>query len=173
MALNNYQYGTSPKKIEPEYRPRKRTKKKNKKMASKDKKIINKKQEENNKKIKFEKRKHHKNIAIIFAMFLVLLIVSYRNSLINERFNDIQNKKNELSLIEKTNGQLEVSIEGSLNLGNIGNEAKESLGMGKLNNDQKVYVTLDKKDYVESSVEKHESKSTNLIQKIINKIFGK
>lgn len=173
MALNNYQYGTSPRKIEPEYRPRKKTRKQNKKISNKEKILREKKQEQKRQKIKLEKKKHHKNIALILGIFLVLLIVSYRNSLINERFSEIQSKKSKLSSIEKTNGQLEVNIEGSLNLGNIGNEAKETLGMEKLNNDQKVYVTLDKKDYVESSVNKTESESTNWFQKIIEKIFGK
>lgn len=171
MALNNYQYGTSPRKIEPEYRPRRKTKKKNTKIATKDKLIRENKQEQNRQKL--EKKKHSKNIALITVVFLVLLMVSYRNSLINERFSEIQDKKNKLSSIEKANGQLEVSIESSLNLGNIGNEAKESLGMGKLSNDQKVYVTLDKKDYVESSVDKSENEDTSWFQKIIDKIFGK
>lgn len=173
MALNNYQYGTSPRKIEPEYRPRKKTKKQNKKISNKEKILREKRQEQKRQNIKIEKKRHHKNIALILGIFLVLLIVSYRNSLINEKFSEIQSKKSKLSSIEKANGQLEVNIEGSLNLGNIGNEAKETLGMEKLNNDQKVYVTLDKKDYVESSVNKTESESTNWFQKIIEKIFGK
>ena len=173
MALNNYQYGTSPRKIEPEYRPKRKTKKKNKKITTKDKLIKENKQEQNRQKLKLEKKKHGKNIALITVVFLVLLMVSYRNSLINERFSEIQDKKNKLSSIEKANGQLEVSIESSLNLGNIGNEAKESLGMGKLSNDQKVYVTLDKKDYVESSVDKSENEDASWFQKMIDKIFGK
>lgn len=173
MALNNYQYGTSPRKIEPEYSPRKKTKKKNKKISTKEKQLRQKRQEQYRQRIKQEKKKHHKNIAMILGVFLVLLIVSYRNSMINEKFSEIQSKKNKLSSIEKANGQLEVNIEGSLNLGNIGNEAKESLGMDKLNNDQKVYVTLDKKDYVESSVSRTETESTNWFQKIIEKIFCK
>ena len=173
MALNNYQYGTSPRKIEPEYRPKRKTKKKNNKISIKEKELRQRKNEQNRQKIKLEKKKHHKNIVMIFAIFMVLLIVSYRNSLINERFNEIQNKKNKLSSIEKANGQMEVNIEGSLNLGTIGNEAKESLGMGKLNNDQKVYVTLDKKDYVESSVDKSEDENRSWIQMILDKIFGK
>lgn len=173
MALNNYQYGTSPRKIEPEYRPKRKTKKKNNKISIKEKELRQRKNEQNRQKIKLEKKKHHKNIVMIFAIFMVLLIVSYRNSLINERFNEIQNKKNKLSSIEKANGQMEVNIEGSLNLGTIGNKAKESLGMGKLNNDQKVYVTLDKKDYVESSVDKSEDENRGWIQMILDKIFGK
>ena len=171
MALNNYQYGTSPRKIEPEFKPNRKKKGNNKK--AKEKSINEKKQQQRRQNLKLEKKKHNKNMALILIVFLVLLMVSYRNSLINEKFSEIQDKKSKLSSIEKTNGQLEVSIESSLNLGNIGNEAKESLGMGKLNNDQKVYVTLDKKDYVESSVTKTETEDTNWFQKIINKIFGK
>lgn len=173
MALRDYQYGTSPRKIEPEYSPRKKTKKKSSNLSAKEKKLRQQKQEERGQKIKLEKKKHHKNIAMIFAVFLVLLIVSYRNSLINEKFSEIQSKKSKLSSIEKANGQLEVNIEGSVNLGTIGNEAKETLGMGKLNNDQKVYVTLDKEDYVESSVDKKVNEQTNWFQKILEKIFGK
>lgn len=177
MALNNYQYGTSPRKIEPEYPRRKRTKEQIKRDLKKKRELNKKRAKEQEKKrkqrLRQEKRVHNRNIAIVFIIFAVLLIISYRNSLINERFNEIQDKKNELSAIEKSNGQLEVNIEGTLNLGNIGNEAKEELGMGKLNNDQKVYVTLDKKDYVESSIEEDKGNNENLIQKIINKIFKK
>ena len=168
MALNSYQYGTSPRKIEPEYRPRRKTK--NKQVDTKNK-LIRQEQEYKRQKIKLEKKKHCKNIALIMVVFLVLLMVSYRNSLINEKFSEIQDKKNKLSSIEKANGQLEVNIESSLNLENIGNEARESLGMGKLANDQKVYITLDKKDYVESSVDKSEDENVSWFQKLINKIF--
>lgn len=173
MALNSYQYGTSPRKVQPEYNPRRNPKKKNKSLEKKEKLKREQEQEKRRQNLKLEKRKNYKNIAMILVIFLVLLVVSYRNSVINEKFNEIQDKKNELSSIEKTNGQLEVSIESSLNLGNVGNEAKESLGMDKLNNEQKVYVTLDKKDYVESSVEQSEVEDESWIQKIINKIFGK
>lgn len=175
MALKDYQYGTSPRKIEPEYSPRKKTKKKSKNDLTKQNRLEQQKKEQQKQKIKMEKKRHQKNIVMIFAIFLILLIVSYRNSLINERFSEIQNKKNKLSSIEKANGQLEVNIEGSLNLGTIGNEARDSLGMNKLNNDQKVYITLDKKDYVESSVDKSKSENEGLnwFQKIIEKIFGK
>ena len=48
---------------------------------------------------------YHKNIVMILAVFLVLLAISYRNSLITEKFNEIQKKKTELSMIEKANGQ--------------------------------------------------------------------
>jgi len=161
----SYQYGTSPRKIEPNYTPRKKTTQKEKNIKSNEE-----QQRINN--LKAEKRRHHKNIAMIVGVFLILLAISYRNSLITERFNEIQDKKSELAAIEKTNGQLEVSIESSLNLGNVEKEAKKSLGMNKLSDKQKVYVTLPKKDYIESTTESIKiQEESNWFQSLINKIF--
>ena len=158
----NYQYGTTPRKLEPEYSPKKKK--------------VNKNDDELQRRnaLKIEKRQHHQNIAMIIGIFLLLLVVSYRSSLITEKFNEIQDKKSQLAAIEKTNGQLEVSIESSLNLNNVEDEAKKILGMNKLKDKQKVYVTLPKKDYTESSTEdiKIESEE-NWFQKIINKILNK
>ena len=50
--------------------------------------------------------------------------------------------------------KLGINIENNLNIKNIEKEAKEKLGMEKLTNKQTVYVTLPKKDYVESATEK-------------------
>ena len=126
--------------------------------------------------MKLEKKKHNKNVAFIIAIFLILLAVSYRSSLINEKFSAIQKDKATLSALQKTNDQLEVSIESSLNLKNVEEVAKEKLGMQKLENEQKVYVNLDKKDYIETSTEDikiSKSENTNWFMNIINKIFGK
>lgn len=165
----NYQYGTSPRKIEPEYRPRKRTTQKD---AKKEK--IKRENEEQQKinNLKAEKRRHHKNIAMVVGIFLILLVISYRNSLITEKFNEIQDKKSELAAIEKTNGQLEVSIESSLNLNNVEEAAKKSLGMNKLNNKQKVYINLPKKDYIESTTESIQiEENSNWLKSLINNLF--
>jgi hypothetical protein len=167
MARASYQYETSPRKVLPDYSPYKETNK-----IKKDKKISKEQEKQKQLALKQEKRKHHKNIAIIVGVFLVLLAISYRNSLITERFNEIQDKKQELAAIEKTNGQLEVSIEGSLNLNNLEESAEEKLGMQKLQNDQKVYVTLPKKDYTEAaSDEVTEETESSWIQNLIDKFF--
>ena len=161
----NYQYETSPRKLEPDYSPRKKKVTKNT-----QRKVEYEKERQNS--LKMEKRRHHKNIAMIVGMFLVLLVVSYRSSLITERFNEIQDKKRELAAIEKTNGQLEVSIESSLNLSNVEKEAKKKLGMEKLDNSNKVYITLPKKDYTESSVESVKTEENlSWFEKLINKFF--
>ena len=52
------------------------------------------------------------------------------------------------------NAQLEVSIENGLNLNNLEQEAKEQLGMQKLNSKQTIYITLPKSDYIEPAAEK-------------------
>lgn len=170
MNRHNYEYGTNPRKIEPNY---KRGKKQNKN----DVKTRVKRNEEVRKQaMKLEKKKHQKNVALVVAIFLILLAISYRNSLINEKFNEIQNKKTELSSIEKTNGQLQVSIEESVNLSSIEQAAKDRLGMKKPDNDQKVYVELEKKDYVETATEeiKEDTKDSNKwYEKILDKIFKK
>ncbi len=170
MPNYNYQYSTSPRKVEPEFRPKRKT---NQKKYQEQIKINEKQRKEA---IKMEKKKHNKNVAFIVTIFLILLAISYRSSLINEKFSAIQKEKATLSSLQKTNDQLEVSIESSLNLKNVEEVAKEKLGMQKLENDQKVYVNLDKKDYVEASTEDiniTNNENTNWFMSLINKIFGK
>ena len=164
--IDYYEYGTNPRKVEPNHRTHEKTK--TKEEIRKQIKINERQKKEA---LKLEKKKHNKNVALIVAIFLILLTVSYRSSLINERFNDVQTAKEKLAAIQKTNGQLEVSIESSLNLSNIENAAKEKLGMQKLDNSQKVYVSLDKKDYVEGKVE-DVSISTNSQEKWYDKILN-
>ena len=168
MPRYNYEYETSPRKLNP------RRKEKNKEFDYEEQVRRNEEQRRNS--IKLEKKRHNENVALILAIFLMLLTVSYRSSLINEKFNEIQDRKDNLAAIMKTNNQLEVSIEGSLNLGNIEQEAQTKLGMQRLNNSQKVYITLDKKDYTKSGTDKIDITSNDDLpwyKKIINKILGK
>lgn len=73
-------------------------------------------------------------IGIAFAM---LLVISYRNSLITEDFNKVKNLKADLATLQKENQQTQVLIESNLNLKKIEEEAKSKLGMQRLTNDQK------------------------------------
>ena len=140
-----YQYETSPRKLQPEYEPKKNPYEK-KKSSTK-----------NNKKYKTEQKKHMKPkaklIICIVATFSVLFAISYQNSLITESFSKKEALKKELSEIQKENEQLKVNIEKSLNLNKVEQSAKEMLGMQKLDNSQKVYISLPKKDYIESSTD--------------------
>ena len=169
MGKDRYQYGTNPRKVEPEYSPYKQ------KTTNKSRKpeVLKTKTKAEVKVSKKEKIKTTKRIGLVIAIFIVLLTISYRNSQINENFNQVQNLKKELSSLDKENEQLKVNIENSVNLNNIEQAAKEKLGMQKLTNKQAVYVSLPKKDYIETSTEEVKiEEDQNWFEKILN-IFKK
>ena len=125
---------------------------KNVKRNNKNKSVRIDKNEDKKKNVKKVNQKFRavKYLAVGFA---ILFAISYRNSLINESFNKKEQLKKDLSAIQKTNEQLEVSIENSLNLNSVEKSAKEKLGMQKPTNSQKVYVSLPKKDYIQPATE--------------------
>lgn len=144
-----YQYETSPRKLQPEYKPNK-NRNRNKKNNNNNKSVQIKKENK-----KSTKKANHKLRAVKYLTigFLILFAISYRNSVINESFKQKEKLRKELSSIQKTNEQLQVSIENSLNLNNVEQSAKEKLGMQKPTNSQKVYVSLPKKDYIRPATE--------------------
>lgn len=163
---SRYEYETSPRKLEPDIRRRTQTKKRKLKVVEdlprQDVKIS-----------KEQKKRQRKLTLVVMGIFVLLLTISYRNSQINEKFNEVQSMKKELSSLQKENEQLKVSIESSLNLNTIEKLAKEKLGMQKLTNKQTVYVTLPKKDYVESASEEVVTKEEkSWFQQLIDKIFN-
>lgn len=175
-ARKAYQYETSPRKIQPNYNPKRRYNDdlRKKELEKKEQEEREKLEKEKNRKlaIKVGNKKMRKKAVIIIAMFLLLLAISYRNSLITEKFNQVQSKKSELLALQKTNGQLEVNLESSLNLNSIEKAAAETVGMQKLTNEQKVFVELPKKDYTEANTKEiKEEESLNFFEKIINNIF--
>ena len=145
--FNKYQYETSPRKLEPEYTPMKNPYKTKKTTARKQKKTSN------NNRAKQLKSKQNKAIKYLVIGFLVIFGICYRNSQIDENFAKVQNLKQEVADVEKQNAQLEISIENGLNLSNLEKEAKEKLGMQKLNSKQTKYITLPKTDYIEAAAE--------------------
>ena len=167
MAKSRYEYSTSPRKLQPDYSPKKQTKKRNLKVV--------KDLPRQNVKVSKEQRERHKKLTlVVVAVFILLLTISYRNSQINEKFSEVQSLKNELSSLQKENEQLKVSIENGLNLNNIEKLAKEKLGMQKLTNKQTLYVSLPKKDYVESATEEVViENSKNWFEQFVDKIFHK
>ena len=168
MARTAYQYGTSPRKVNPDYN--RRTTKKAKKRQLKVVEDLPRQQV----KVSREQRKRQLKTTITVAgIFLLLLTISCRNSQIDKKFNYIQDQKRQLSEIQKENEQLSVSIANSINLINIEKIAKEELGMQKLSGKQTVYVSLPKKDYVESASEKVEMEQEDSIwKKIMNRILN-
>lgn len=169
MSRDRYQYGTNPRKLEPEYSPYKqRSSNKNRKPE-----VLKTKPKAEIKISRKDKIKTIKRIGLVVAIFIVLLTISYRNSQINENFSQVQKLKKELSSLEKENEQLKVNIDNSVNLNNIEQAAKEKLGMQKLTNKQSVYVSLPKKDYIETSTEEVRiEENRNWFEKILS-IFKK
>lgn len=168
QRYSGYQYETTPRKLEPEYEPQKRVINPKKKIETR--KVEKTKVKKATKsKAKRKLKPKAKVVFSIIAGFIILFGISYRNSLITETFNKKEELKKEVSAIQKENEQLKVNIENSLNLNNIEQLAKERLGMQKLDNTQKVYVSLDKKDYVEPATEEVLiNKEQTLWQKLID-----
>lgn len=165
MARSGYQYTTNPRKLEPDYKPQKQKRKL---------KVV---EDVPRQKVQISKEQKKKQIKItlfVIAIFGILLTISYRNSQINEKFTEVQNLKQELASLQKENEQTKVSIQNGLNLTNIEKLAKEKLGMQKLTNKQTIYVSLPKKDYVESASEKVVIEDNeNWFQKLIDKILNR
>ena len=164
MARTGYEYETSPRKLQTNYKPKKKP---NLHIVDE----INKK----NKASSTEKKKQIKMSLCIVGIFALLLTISYRNSQINEKFNKVQTLKREISSLQKENEQTKVNIENNLNSNYIEQQAKEKLGMKKLTNKQTVYINLPKKDYVESPSEKiviEEDKEKNWLEQFWDSLFG-
>ena len=162
---SRYQYETSPRKLEPEYEPIESPYKQKKKSTAKS------KQEKVRPKRKLKSQV--KLVAGILLIFAGLLVISYRNSQINESLNENEGLKSNLAAIQKENEQLKVNLENSLNLSNIEKMAREKLRMQKLDSSQKVYVSLDKKDYVEPASEEVVIQEENWLTKLLNTLLGK
>ena len=168
MAYSNrYQYETSPRKLEPDVKKRRQIQKKKLKVVED--------LPRQDVKISKEQQKRQTQLTlIVIGIFILLLTISYRNSQINEKFNQMQTLKRELSSLQKENQQLKVSIENSLNLNTIEKLAKEKLGMQKLTNKQTVYISLPKRDYVESASEEIiVKKEKNWFEQVVDKIFNR
>ncbi len=168
MAQAKYQYGTSPRKLEPDY-----TRKTSQRPKRKPLKVVKELPRQQIQISKEQRKKQMKTTVTVVGLFLLLLTISCRNSQIDRQFDQIQDQKKQLAALQKENEQLKVSIENSVNISNIEKVAKEELGMQKLSGKQTVYVTLPKKDYVESASEKVViEKSKTWWEKVADKILN-
>ena len=143
-SYSRYEYETSPRKIKPNYNVPKKSPTKKKTQAKRN--VSKKKQKE-------LKRKKIKTTLYVLIAFSIVFLVSYRNAKIDEKFAEVRSLKEEMEKVEKENAQLEVSIESSLNLTNIEQQAKSLLGMQKLTSRQTEYIELPKTDYIEPAAE--------------------
>lgn len=166
MARSRYEYSTSPRKLEPEYKPQKQVKQRKLK-------VVEDLPRQGVKVSNIQKKRQVRTTIIAIAIFMLLLTISYRNSQINERFSEVKTLKSNLAALEKENEQLRVTIENSVNYNNIEKLAKEKLGMQKLTSKQTVYINLPKEDYVEPVSEKVVIEEENWFEKIIKSILKK
>lgn len=147
MVTNRqYQYGTSPRKLEPKMPKQKANPKKKNSQKSKQKQQAE----------RLRKLKLFITLGVIFA---VMFAICYRYSLIDQKFKDIQSLKKEYIALQTTNDQLEIGIQSSLDLTNIERHAKDKLGMKKVDASQIKYVEIAKQDKVELNENIVEDKS--------------
>ena len=178
MSRSSYQYETSPRKYEPDYDiPRKRTQQTRRKNSTK--KTTAKKQTiKTNYQIKKEKKKiemlnHVKQILIVIGIFIMLLIVSFREISIMEMFNQKKDLENNLAVVQKENGQVEKSIkevESTLDWNSIQQKATEALGMQKKAG---VPIELNKSDNVETTSKLIKEEKVSLVDKVIEYFINK
>ena len=172
MARAAYQYGTSPRKYEPEYTTRKITKK-----TVEPKKVIKKsdaqKRIEKQRAKKAEERKNKTfQVAVVIAIFAMLLAISYREISIMEMFNQKKKLENQLAVIEKENGQVEKSIkeeESKLDWNQIKKRATEELGMQVKTGTP---IDLEKSDNIETETKFIKEEENSFLEKIVGFIIG-
>ena len=158
MAIQRYQYETSPRKLEEIYRQEKP--KVPKKNVAPRKKTVSKTEI-------IHKSNRTKIIISLIAVFASIFAISYRNSKIDESFTKNEELKQAYLSIE--NEQMKVDIENSLNFSNIAQEAQQLLGMQKLSTKQIIYVNLPKKDYIQPAAESIViEKDESIFDKILN-----
>ena len=178
MPKASYQYGTSPRKYEPDYMPKTISKKTTSKTTSAKKEPKKSEAKKRIEKKRAEKAKERKNktlqVVAVLTIFGMLLALSYREITIMEMFNQKKKMETQLSTIQKENGQIEKSIkeeESKLNWNEIQKNASEQLGMQRK---VAIPVDLEMADNVETTNKFiKEDEATNIIEEIIAYFINK
>ena len=177
MPRTSYQYGTSPRKYEPDYMQRKTTYKTTSSRTSAKK--VNKKSDaqkriEKQRAKKADQRKSRTlQVIVVLIVFGMLLALSYREITIMEMFNQKKDMETQLATIQKENGQIEKSIkevESKLNWNEIQKNASEQLGMQRKT---AIPVDLEMTDNVETTNKLIKEEEINIIEKIIAYFINK
>ena len=178
MARMSYQYGTSPRKYEPEYTTIKKTsqktepKKTSKKSVSTRKNSKKEMDRQKNQKLEDKKRKT-KQIILVITVFVMLLAVSYREIAVMEMFNQKKELENQLAVLDKENGQVEKSIkevESTLDWNKIKQKATDELGM---ETKQAIPLDLEKTDNVETETQYIQEEQTSWLEKLVSFILNR
>lgn len=134
VSQRQYEYGTSPRKLD-DYNVRKKTSTQKSKSVKVNKKAI------------FMHKA--KLVACVAIFFAVIFTISYRYSLIDRKFKGIQTVKKEYIALQTANDQVELALKSDLDLTSIERYAKDKLGMQKPIASQIKYVDIEKQDKVE------------------------
>ena len=172
MPRASYQYGTSPRKYEPDYKTSATTKKTTHKATLKKSEAKKRIEKQRAQKAKQKKSRVLQVIGVL-GVFGMLLALSYREITIMEMFNQKKNMENQLAIIQKENGQIEKSIkeeESKLNWNEIKKTASEQLGMQIKT---ATPVDLEKLDNVETTTKLIKEEETNVIEEIIAYFINK
>lgn len=168
MPRVSYQYGTNPRKYEPEYTNRKNVIKTTTKKTGVKKEPIKAKNEKKKAKKIQERKSKLGQMIVVLAIFGMLFTVSYREISIMEMFQQKKDLQNQLAVIEKENGQVEKSItevESSLDWNSIQQKATNELGMQKKVGTP---VDLDKSDNVETNNKFIKEEKESFLEKVIS-----
>ncbi len=111
-----------------------------------------------------------KNVFYLGCAFSIAFFICYRYSLINEKFNQLEKIKKELTSAETVNEQIQADIDSQTDLSYIENYAKYQLGMQKPSNSQIVYVNVEKEDRILTPVTIEEDSNKTWLEKIYEEI---
>ncbi len=162
-----YEHGTSPWKYEEDYRPKKKSKTKAKSQ--------NKRKPANVAKKTSAKKAVSKKYMVlgVSIFFIFAFVISFRATQIEKADVNIQAQRNQIDKLKNENAELSLDLQKALSLTNIEKQAKDKLGMQKLQNNQIRYIKLDKRDYVEPvSIIRIEEKEESLFKRVINFFKG-
>lgn len=92
-----------------------------------------------------------KSLKMIASAMLVLLFLGvflYSNVRLNELDYEIDNVSRDIAIIQSENKRLQMQLNGMASLDSVEKYAVNQLGMSKVENYQKKYITLEKEDSI-------------------------
>lgn len=100
------------------------------------------------------------------AIFVMLMIVTYRYNLISEKNLKVQQLKDDLETAKSELATTQIAVEKVMDVNYVEAYAKQQLGMQKPEKSQLIYINMEN----EESVKK--TSSVNMIMSLVDKIKG-
>lgn len=127
--------------------------------------------------VKVEKKINNKSkvrlVASIITVFSMLMVITYRYNLINEKNLEVQSLKKEYKRVAAEVSLAQIELEQHLNLSMVENYAKQKLGMQKPEKNQIIYVDTRQEEYINNAEENNDffEQIKQTITDICNNIF--